>query len=44
MFVLSDNGRRDMVENEGVKAYEKWYKVSFNGKPGFVHTQYVDVK
>lgn len=26
MFVLSDNGRRDMVENEGVKAYEKWYK------------------
>lgn len=24
--------------------YEKWYKVSFNGKTGFVHTQYVDVK
>ena len=26
MFVLSDNGRKDMIENEGVKAYEKWYK------------------
>ena len=26
MFILSENGRKDMIENEGVKAYEKWYK------------------
>ena len=26
LFVLSENGRKDMSENEGVKAYEKWYK------------------
>ena len=26
MFILSENGRKDMTENEGVKAYEKWYK------------------
>ena len=26
MFVLSENGRKDMIENEGIKAYEKWYK------------------
>ena len=26
MFVLSENGRKDMNENEGIKAYEKWYK------------------
>lgn len=26
LFILSDNGRRDMLENEGIKAYEKWYK------------------
>ena len=25
-FVLSTNGRKDMIDNEGVKAYEKWYK------------------
>jgi len=25
-FILSNNGRKDMVDNEGVKAYEKWYK------------------
>ena len=25
MFILSENGRKDMTENEGVKAYEKWY-------------------
>jgi len=25
-FVLSSNGRKDMIDNEGVKAYEKWYK------------------
>jgi nucleoredoxin len=26
MYVLSENGRKDMIENEGIKAYEKWYK------------------
>ena len=26
MFILSENGRKDMNENEGIKAYEKWYK------------------
>lgn len=25
-FILSTNGRKDMIDNEGVKAYEKWYK------------------
>ena len=25
-FVLSQNGRKDMVDNEGIKSYEKWYK------------------
>jgi len=25
-FVLSQNGRKDMIENEGIKSYEKWYK------------------
>lgn len=25
-FILSSNGRKDMIDNEGVKAYEKWYK------------------
>ena len=25
-FVLSTNGRKDMIDNEGIKAYEKWYK------------------
>ena len=25
-FILSNNGRKDMIDNEGVKAYEKWYK------------------
>lgn len=27
MFVLSTNGRKDMLENEGKTAYEKWYKL-----------------
>ena len=26
LFVLSQNGRKDMIDNEGIKAYEKWYK------------------
>jgi hypothetical protein len=26
MFVLSENGRKYMIENEGIKAYEKRYK------------------
>ena len=26
LFVLSKNGRKDMINNEGVKAYEFWYK------------------
>ena len=26
MFILSDNERKDMIENEGLKVYEKWYK------------------
>ena len=25
-FVLSTNGRKDMIDNEGIKSYEKWYK------------------
>ena len=25
-YVLSQNGRKDMVDNEGIKSYEKWYK------------------
>ena len=25
-FILSSNGRKDMIDNEGVKSYEKWYK------------------
>ena len=25
-FILSTNGRKDMIDNEGVKSYEKWYK------------------
>ena len=25
-FILSNNGRKDMIDNEGVKSYEKWYK------------------
>ena len=25
-FILSQNGRKDMVDNEGIKSYEKWYK------------------
>ena len=25
-FILSNNGRKDMIDNEGIKAYEKWYK------------------
>ena len=25
-FVLSQNGRKDMIDNEGIKSYEKWYK------------------
>ena len=25
-FILSTNGRKYMIDNEGVKAYEKWYK------------------
>ena len=25
-FVLSNNGRKDMIDNEGIKSYEKWYK------------------
>ena len=25
-FILSSNGRKDMIDNEGVKAYDKWYK------------------
>ena len=24
IFILSDNGRKDMIENEGIKAYKKW--------------------
>ena len=26
MYILSSNGRKDMLDNEGIKAYEKWYK------------------
>jgi len=25
-FILSQNGRKDMIDNEGIKSYEKWYK------------------
>ena len=25
-FVLSQSGRKDMIDNEGIKSYEKWYK------------------
>ena len=25
-YILSSNGRKDMIDNEGVKSYEKWYK------------------
>ena len=25
-FILSNNGRKDMIDNEGIKSYEKWYK------------------
>ena len=25
-FILSHNGRKDMIDNEGIKSYEKWYK------------------
>ena len=25
-FVLSTNGRKDMIDNKGIKSYEKWYK------------------
>ena len=25
-YVLSQNGRKDMIDNEGIKSYEKWYK------------------
>ena len=25
-FILSSNGRKDMIDNEGIKSYEKWYK------------------
>ena len=26
LFILSKNGRKDMIDNEGIKAYEFWYK------------------